>query len=340
MNAKPDDLVTRFLLGELSEEERTQVEERFLADSAFFEEVLSAEDALIDRYLLGQLTGEQRERAESLFRSSDWQSREVSFTAELLASARAAAPAGGPNARAARPPAGAAHPAEEEAGGAPAVQPEDSGGLLASIAASLKNLTPRFHWAGALALVLVCLALLYWILYRYSPPRLPTVNQAAAEREGREAREKPPEEAAGRATPGGSPEVEKGKRETPEEAVVPRQPRRQESIASIILSPATLERGGGSQTVKLRTGTSKVQLQLALDEGKRYERYSVLISTFDGRKVWGRDSLDAGHITKGRITLALPSALFGYDDYKVELKGLPHGGEPVHVADYVFKVRD
>jgi hypothetical protein len=52
MKAKTDDLVTRFLLDKLSESERRDVEERFLNDNEFFEEVISAEDALIDRYLL------------------------------------------------------------------------------------------------------------------------------------------------------------------------------------------------------------------------------------------------------------------------------------------------
>jgi hypothetical protein len=340
MNAKPDDLVTRFLLGELSEEERTQVEERFLADNQFFEEVLSAEDALIDLYLLGQLTDEQRERAESLFRASDWQSREVSFTEELIASVRGADPAGGQDARAAGPPTGATHPAEDAADAAPPSGPEDSVRSFPVIPAGLKNFTPRFKWTTALALMLVCFGLFYWIFYHYSQTRPREVNQPVVERGSPEGREKPLEEAAGKEAPDRQSEIEKEKRETPEESSTPRQPRRQESVASILLAPAMLERGGGSKTIKLKTGTGKIQLQLELDEGSRYDRYSVLISTFDGRKVWSRDSLDASQITKGRITLTLPSPLFGYDDYKVELKGLPDGGEPVHVADYVFKVRN
>ena len=340
MNAKPDDLATRFLLGELSEEERTQVEERFLADNEFFEEVLSAEDALIDQYLLGRLTGEQRERAEGLFRSSDWQGREVSFTEDLIASVREADPSGGQRARPAAPAAGAAHHAEEEAADALPSEPEDSGRSLNIIPAGLKNFTPRFRWAAAFAIMLVCFGLLCWFIYYYSQTRPQDVNQPLAEQGNREGSEKPSEEAAGKETPDRRSETEKEKRETPEESSTPRQPRRQDSVASILLAPSMLERGGGSKTIKLKTGTGKIQLQLELDEGVRYERYSVLISTFDGRRVWSKDSLDAGQITKGRVTLTLPSPLFEYDDYKVELKGLPEGGEPVHVADYVFKVRN
>jgi len=328
MNAKPDDLVTRFLLGELSEQERADVEARFLSDNEFFEEVLSAEDALLDQYLLGQLTDEQRERAESLFRSSDRQSREVLFTEGLIAAVRGAGPAGGRVVHAA---------------GTSEVTPpvtEDPSRALPPMPLGPKNFTPRLAWAGGLFLLLVCFALASWFFYQHPQTRPAGANQAEANRGSPGPRETPSEEAANKEEPGRRPEIGNEKRETPEETRGPRPPRRSESVASILLSPATLERGGGSTTIRLKTGTSKVQLHLELDEGRRYNRYGVLISTFDGRRVWSNDSLDAGQVSKGRIALTLPSSLFGYDDYKIELKGLSEGGEPVHVADYVFKVRD
>lgn len=321
MNAKPDDVVTRFLLGELSEEERAEVEARFLADNEFFEEVLSAEDALLDRYLLGQLTGEQRERAESLFRSSDRQSREVWFTEDLIAVVRGAGPA-------------------TESSDVTPPETEEPARARLFMPPGPKNFTPRLAWAGGLFLLLVCLVLASWFFYRRSQTRPEGTNQAEANRGGPGPRETPSEATANKEEPGGRPEIRNEKRETPEGTPGPRPPRRSESVASILLSPATLERGGGSTTIRLKTGTSKVHLHLELDEGKRYDRYTVLISTFDGRRVWSNDALGAGQVSKGRITLTLPSSLFGYDDYKVELRGLPEGGEPVHVADYVFKVRD
>lgn len=328
MNAKPDDLVTRFLLGELSEEERAEVEARFLADNDFFEEVLSAEDALLDQYLLGQLTGEQRERAESLFRSSDRQRREALFTEELIVAVRGADPAGGRTVHAAGPPE-VTPPATEDTVPAPPFKPP-----------SPKNFMPRLAWAGGFFLLLFCLALASWFLFRRAQTPPAGTHQAETNQGGKGPRETPTEEVVGKKGPGGRPNVGGEKRATPEETPEPRPPRRSESVASILLSPATLERGGGSATVRLKTGTSKVQLHLELYEDTRYNRYGVLITTFDGRRVWSNDALDSGQISKGHIALTLPSSLFGYDDYKVELKGLPESGEPVHIADYVFKVRD
>jgi hypothetical protein len=339
MNAKTDDLITRFLLGELSDEERAEVEERFLADNDFFEAVLSAEDALIDQYLLGELSDDQRERAEKLFQSSPWQRSEVSFTEELIASVRQPDRGGGQTARPAGPSANAVRPEEAVAvGGVTAdSDPEDSAGPLPLPPAVIKNFTPRFSWAAVFVLLLVCLALVSWLIYYYSqrPRWQPVVQQNTPEPPG-----KLSEEHRGEVGSSGTPESTPEKDVTPEEVVVPQPKRKQDTVASVLLTPTALGRSGGSNTVRIKTATSRVHLQLEVDEAQRYGRYSVLVTTFEGQKVWSRDALDAGQIRKGRLTLTLPSSLLTYNDYRVELKGLPEGGEPVHIADYVFKVRD
>lgn len=338
MNAKTDDLITRFLLGELSDEERTEVEARFLADNEFFEAVLSAEDALIDQYLLGQLSDERRRRAERLLQSSPRQRDEVLFTRELIDSVREPDPAGGQTAPAALHSASRVRRVEETAGHDAAHSgSEGSTRTLPPMPPGMKFFTPRLTRAAGLALVVACFTLIFWLLYSYSqrPRPQPVVEQNAPE-----AREKPPAEDVGKVVTRETPEATPSKNATPEEVVVPQHKRRPDAVASVLLAPTTLGRGGGSDTVRIRTGTRRVQLQLEVDEGRRYDRYSVLVTTFEGRKVWSMDALDAGQITKGRLALTLPSSLLTYNDYRVELKGLPDGGEPVHVADYVFKVRN
>ncbi|MFL6255019.1 MAG: hypothetical protein ACJ74T_08340 [Pyrinomonadaceae bacterium] len=343
MNAKTDDLITRFLLGELSDEERAQVEQRFLADNEFFEEMLSAEDALMDQYLLGQLSDRQRERAEALFHSSRRQKRDVSFTEELITSLRKAEPSGTQTAQTG--PSVSGHLLGRDAarrGDANAPRFGVLGRAFSASSAALKSLASRLDWAGGLAfaLLLLCLVLVSLIVYRYSRTESREAERAESERSGQKTPEKAPGDANSTAELKEQSETSNGKGETAEELVAQTHPRKPEAGEVVILTPTALERGGGSKTVKLKTGAGRVKLQLELDEGKRYGRYSVSISSFDGRKVWSDDSLDAGQIRKGRITLTLPSSLFRYDDYRIELKGLPDGGEPVRVADYVFKVRD
>lgn len=50
-----DKQIARYLLGEMTEEERAAFEQKLLQDSSFFEEVCLQEDELIMRYLRGQL---------------------------------------------------------------------------------------------------------------------------------------------------------------------------------------------------------------------------------------------------------------------------------------------
>jgi len=57
----------QYLLGNLSQENLAELEERLLRDKGFYEELLVAEDELIDEYLADCLSGADRERVESYF---------------------------------------------------------------------------------------------------------------------------------------------------------------------------------------------------------------------------------------------------------------------------------
>jgi flagellar biosynthesis protein FliP len=347
MNAKTDDLITRFLLGELSEEERTEVEKRFLADNEFFEEVLSAEDALIDQYLLGQLNEEQLERAKTLFQSSPRQKREVEFTKELIATVREAnleKPTSPARQTTFLEAADKTHPGEKTTSATAEI--EDSARKFPLIPAGLQNLTPRFTAIVGLAILLVCFSLVFWIFYLYSQKRdweaqhrNSESERLAVERSNQEARKQLSEEIQGKEDLSRQLEFEKEKRAQAEELVAQLQARKPERITSILLNPTALERGGSSKPITLKADTKRIQFQLALEEPQRYRRYSVLITTFDGRIVWSKDSLDPSQIKRGRLTSVLPSSLFGYEDYRIELKGLTDNGDYVHVADYIFRVR-
>lgn len=341
MNTKSDDLIIRFLLGELSGEERSQFEGRFLADNDFFEEVLATEDALIEQYLLGQLSGEQRERAETLFQSSPRQRREVEFTEQLIASLREAKVKDTQPDSAVQPPTSAALPNKSDIEEEPVPthsEQEAPGHKFSIIPTGLKDWVPRLIWV---TFALVCFAVGAWFIYRYTQRGSnPEVERITVERDKQETPDNTPQKTRGHAENGGPVEREKEKRERPEESVAQSQAPRPNRISSILLAPAALERGGGgSQTLTLKAETKQIQLQLELDESQRYGRYDVLLTTFDGRKVWSKESFDAGEIKRGRLTLVLPSSLLEYEDYRIELKGLPETGDPVHVADYIFKVR-
>lgn len=67
----------RFLLDELSEEERQQVEELFLVDPEYRERVLTAEDDLIEEYADGSLSEVERQRVRLRLLSTSQQQRKL-----------------------------------------------------------------------------------------------------------------------------------------------------------------------------------------------------------------------------------------------------------------------
>src|SRR5688572_28098839 len=81
-----------YLLGQLSEDEQAQIEQRYLADPDFHEEILAAERELIDRYVYGELAN--RELFETHFLSSPGRRQRVEFARALMQSPAAKAPAG------------------------------------------------------------------------------------------------------------------------------------------------------------------------------------------------------------------------------------------------------
>jgi len=62
-----DLLLKKFLLGDLSQNDQSEIEERLFADPQYFSQFRAAEDELIDEYLYGDLDGSERERFEKYF---------------------------------------------------------------------------------------------------------------------------------------------------------------------------------------------------------------------------------------------------------------------------------
>jgi len=345
MSTGPDhktaELMTRFLLGELSEEERPAVEERFLSDSEFFDQLLVVEDALIGDFLQGRLSADRRQRAESLLRSSSTQRREVEFTRDLISFLGEARTE---NTTAHVRVAGATLDHDLSAKAAPVElvtgEKESPGHApLALIVAGFRRLPPFYSATVGLSLLLMLGALTYLALRSYSDRRAWMAQRAAWERNAADAENKLAQQSRDASELGKQLEQERDKRILAEESLAQLQARESSSLMSILLLPTTFERGGNSKTVTLTPGTARVQIQLQINQTQPPEQYSVAITTFDGRSVWSKNAIHASQIKHGKLNLLLPSSLLKYDDYRAELKGLSEDGSSMHLADYTFKVR-
>ena len=80
--------LTRYLLGGLSEEEQTALEEQYVADPRLFDEIALAESDLVDDYVRGRLPNDTRERFERVYLSDSRRRERVTFAEALLASVK------------------------------------------------------------------------------------------------------------------------------------------------------------------------------------------------------------------------------------------------------------
>ena len=74
-------VMVRYLLGQSSEEERTQVEERYFSDRDYFDQLLALEDSLIDDFVCGRMPNE---RLDAFKQSLFIRKEDVRFTRALL----------------------------------------------------------------------------------------------------------------------------------------------------------------------------------------------------------------------------------------------------------------
>jgi anti-sigma factor RsiW len=78
-----EDLIERFLLGELSATERAALENEYLVDRARYDQICKIEDDLLDRYARGALSPADRERVERQYLTNPWRRRHLEFAKAL-----------------------------------------------------------------------------------------------------------------------------------------------------------------------------------------------------------------------------------------------------------------
>src|SRR5262245_43475064 len=74
-----EDLIERYLLGELSAAERSALESECFVDQAKYDQLCRIEDELLDRYARGALSSDDRERVERQYLTNPSRSRHLEF---------------------------------------------------------------------------------------------------------------------------------------------------------------------------------------------------------------------------------------------------------------------
>ena len=324
------EIAKRYLLGELPEEERTGIEERYFLDDEEFEQFEIAEDELIDRYVRDELSAEERRRFEKLLVAPGFTERVE--LAKLIAQ-RTASPVRQVAATPVTVPA----------------QPARAGWwdrLFGSPAA-----VPAFRPAFAMSLIFLLLAttafVFVWMKLRAESQRLAQQQQQQEQlrRQIDEQKARYDELAA---------KLDKTEQEKEQQAALAAEYRRlwteeQQRPATAMIFPIVLSPGGGSrgpggeavEAFTIARGASQVGLKLNVTHGDDYSRYNASVKNLDASKAFTTRSNLTPFTERGRkyITINVPAKDLRAGSYNVHLDGITADGRVDNFEDYPFRIK-
>lgn len=320
-----EELIVRYLLGDLPEEEQARLEDLAFSDRECMQSILDAESDLIDEYVRGELSDSERQRFESRFLASSERRRKVEFARALAQVIPEAATEG------ATQPAMIFAPAS----------------WWNSFITSLNNLAPAFKFSMAAAAVAL-VAGGSWLITETVRLRA-QVAQLQAERQTRQRQEEIlRQQADGERTRSedlnSQLQREREQRERSEELARQLEQERQRlqpgsspTIASLILLPG-VSRGGADRPKLVVPQTARlVRIQIGLEREEEHKSFRVEIRTAQGQEIWTQDKLRPRQSRAGRVVnLVIPVSAFDPGEYELTLRGVNDKGEVEDIGFYYF----
>jgi hypothetical protein len=331
LRSENNDQIRRYLLGDLSEQEREQTERRLMSDDELYQQLLVAEDELIDEYVSDELPEQERAKFSRHFLNVPELRQDVRFTAALRKHALETA----------AQEVGAQEPAPP-----PRVSPFNR----------LRMLFMRPALGASLAAALLAAVILGgWLAAQNSQLRR-EISQLSARQTPAPAPESDLRERLAleqHRSEQLSAELRRQQELLAEEsrklqAVQESQTRQQNAGArgqaqrpgiaafvALALTPGAVRETGELQKVSLLPDTREVRIRLDLAKGG-YRSYRTALRTSDGREVWTARGLRA---TGAKfVQVNIPAGLLTPDDYQILLSGVASSGKTEELDSYYFRV--
>jgi hypothetical protein len=306
-----ENLIRRYLLGDLPEAEQLALEQEFFADDEKFEQVWGAENHLLDSYVRNALAPAERDLFEKNYLASPLHRERLAFARTLVQAVDS-------------PPRAAAY---------------DSRRAQSSPTGFSHWFGGRFmQWGMAVATLIMVIAGV-WLLAERARLRdhmnqlqeaKAEEQQRAAELENRiaEERRRQQELAAELARL----REQQGKSEKPGPAPPDSSP--PHSVVSLLLSPMILRGAGETAQVKITSATTEVRLQLKIEEPSA-RNFRVSLQTVEGAQVWNASASRKG---AALLNVALPAAKLSTNDYILTLSANDAANQPQEIGRYFFRV--
>ncbi|NOT60845.1 MAG: hypothetical protein HOP19_11550 [Acidobacteria bacterium] len=301
-----DDLIVRYLLGDLPETEQARLEDRAFADRATQQSIEDAENDLIDDYVCAALSAKERLQFESRFLASAERQRKVEFARALAQVVPA--------------------PTTKKT-----AQPIH---WWESLRAFFSGLTPAYQ-VGLIGLATAALLLALgvpWLIAQSMGLRT-QVAQLQAQQQSAEAAQRQQLAEQQRRNEELTQQLQSERSQLAqlqEELAQVVRP----VIAALVLLPGIARGATRQPQLLILPDAQQARLQIGLERGDEYPRYRIELRTAAGRAILRRENLTARN---GKVVLLLPAAALNAGDYDLALKGV-HGNEVLDLGYYYFKV--
>ncbi|MFZ1700203.1 MAG: hypothetical protein WBO10_10110 [Pyrinomonadaceae bacterium] len=306
-------LIRRFFFGEMSEEERFDLEERFIRDTDLFDEIKVVEDELTEKYVRGWMDAAERSKFETHFLSTVARRQRVELSRQLLNRID-----------------------EERTASADAKKT-----AVAAVDVSVWDrfaailFVPKFAALGAFALIFAMIG--GWVLYQNSNRPQPEIvrNNDIEKAEPTPAASTPEPTASPASSDSPAPDANNDiETITPSPTPIKTPVNVTPPNPVLALFAGTVRSEGKNKVLNLQKGAKAAILQLNL-ESVDYKTYAGVLVDADGNILFQAKNLKAN---SSKISLNIPADKLRRGDYIIKLSGKNDSGENESVADFQFRV--
>ncbi len=334
-----DNLMRRYLLGEMSDEERSAIEEQFLENDDFFEEIAAFEDELFYEYKQNRLTASERIAFEEKFLKSAQDREKAAFAEAFLQTTEK-------------------------------IEKEKSPSFWQTVAAFFNFSNSALRVGVALGAVLVVFAVGFLVVRNsdwknitvelpknintaFITPTPPGYNEEIIEEKQKEEKEIEKQIDEEKQKNDGR-NVEKMQRLEQKRKIIRReieekhmknvQPQTKaepRKVLAVSLLPGLFTRSDseGGTKIKLSPETEILQMSLSLKNQEEYKKYRVSLSNIDGGEIWtGESAKISGKGANRKLSLSIPAKNLKRADYELTLSGIKENGETEEITVYYFTV--
>jgi hypothetical protein len=311
-----NEVLHQYLLGELSKEERLQLEETYFADDDFFEQLLIAEDELITAYVHGDLSKSEMGRFETNFLASLEQREKVEFTKVLIKYF--------PASSVVKPP---------------TIHPEPVS-WRHSFTAFFRSQSLALRYSFVVGLfVFVCSGL--WLLLETRQLRAQLeqtqMERAALEQQEQKLQKQTADQRIRNDRLVEGLQKEQGRSDLLEQELAGLKSR--PHITSFVLTSSLIRGDKGQKKLVIEPETELLQLRLNMENDPGYKSYRAVLQTVEGDEIWKEDRLKIRSSNFGKVAvMSLSPGLLTTGDYIVTLFGITQEGNSDDICDYYFRV--